>query len=509
MNDRIRNNRLKEKVCGAEEAAALFQDGDTLAVSGFTPSGCPKAIPLAIAERIRKSGETLRLTLLTGASTGPELDETLGPLGIIARRYPYITSAGMRKAVNGKIQGVDAAYADRHLGFMARDTRNGVFGKVDYAVIEAVSITEEGYIIPTTALGCSQAFIDCAEKVIVEVNVTMPEALEGFHDIVQRSGEEAKKPLMLERVDQRIGKPYLVCPEERIAAVVLSRQPEHPRSFADPDENSQAIAANIIRLLQQDIEAGRLDPNGIVMQSGVGGVANAVLKGLLASDLKHLSFYSEVMHDGIIDLIDAGKADFCSATSMSLSPEGMKRLLANLERYRDKLVLRDSEVSNSGDAINRLGVIAVNTAIEADIYGNVNSSHMNGTSMYNGIGGSGDYARSARLTIFVTNSTAKNGDISCIVPMVTHVDHTEHDVDVIVTEQGCADLRGLAPKERASLIIENCAHPVYRPQLRKYYEDALAACGGVQTPHLLGRCFDFHLRLQQTGSMLEQGGQPE
>ncbi len=409
----------------------------------------------------------------------------------------------MRKAVNGKIPGAETAYADRHLGFMARDTRNGFFGKVDFAVIEAVCITEEGHIIPTTALGCSQAFIDCAEKVIVEINRTMPEALEGFHDVVRRGGGNAKTPLMLERVDQRIGKPYLVCPAEKIAAIVLSDMPERPRAFTDPDEKSRAIAANIIRLLQKDIEAGRLDPDGIVLQSGVGGVANAVLKGLLASDLRHLSFYSEVMQDGIIDLIDAGKADFCSATSMSLSPEGLHRVLADLEKYRDKLVLRDSEVSNSGDAINRLGVIAVNTAIEADIYGNVNSSHMNGTTMYNGIGGSGDYARSARLTIFVSNSTAKNGDISCIVPMVTHVDHTEHDVDVIVTEQGYADLRGLAPKERAPLIIENCAHPKYRAQLRQYFEDALAACGGVQTPHLLGRCFDFHLRLQQTGSMLE------
>ena len=63
--------------------------------------------------------------------------------------------------------------------------------------------------------------------------------------------------------------------------------------------------------------------------------------------------------------------------------------------------------------------------------------------MMNGIGGSGDFARNARLAIFVTKSVAKGGDISSIVPFVSHVDHTEHDVDVIVTEQGYADLRGL------------------------------------------------------------------
>src|SRR5690625_5970183 len=76
--------------------------------------------------------------------------------------------------------------------------------------------------------------------------------------------------------------------------------------------------------------------------------------------------------------------------------------------------------------------------------------------MMNGIGGSGDFARNARLAIFVTKSLAKGGDISSIVPFVTHVDHTEHDVDVIVTEQGYADIRGLAPVQRAEKIIENC-----------------------------------------------------
>ena len=154
--------------------------------------------------------------------------------------------------------------------------------------------------------------------------------------------------------------------------------------------------------------------------------------------------------------------------------------------------------------IRRLGVIAMNTAVEADIYGNVNSSQMNGTTVYNGIGGSGDYARNSSISIFMTNSVAKNGAISSIVPMVTHVDHTEHDVDVLVTEQGYADLRGLSPKERAVRIIENCAHPNYRPQLRAYFEAACAACHDSQTPHLLDRCFSFHQRLRETGTMLEK-----
>src|SRR4029078_11583721 len=106
---------------------------------------------------------------------------------------------------------------------------------------------------------------------------------------------------------------------------------------------------------------------------------------------------------------------------------------------------RPQEISNHPEVIRRLGCLAMNGMIQADIYGNVNSTHMMGSSIQTGIGGSGDFARNAYISMFVTPSTAKGGLISCIVPMVSHVDHTEHDVHVIVTEQGLADLRGLPP----------------------------------------------------------------
>ena len=109
------------------------------------------------------------------------------------------------------------------------------------------------------------------------------------------------------------------------------------------------------------------------------------------------------------------------------------------------------------EIIRRLGVIAMNGMIEADIYGNVNSTHVMGSRIQNGIGGSGDFARNGYLSIFMAPSTAQKGTISTIVPMVSHVDHTEHDVQVVVTEQGLADLRGLSPRQRAHLIIEKCA----------------------------------------------------
>jgi succinyl-CoA:acetate CoA-transferase len=92
----------------------------------------------------------------------------------------------------------------------------------------------------------------------------------------------------------------------------------------------------------------------------------------------------------------------------------------------------------------------MNGMIEADIYGNVNSTYVAGIRVTNGIGGSGDFARNGYLSVFMSPSIAKVGVISGIVPMVSHVDHTEHDTMVIVTEQGLADLRGLSPNSGPS-----------------------------------------------------------
>src|SRR5690606_1816132 len=215
-----------------------------------------------------------------------------------------------------------------------------------------------------------------------------------------------------------------------------------------------------------------------------------------------LEMYSEVLQDAVFDLIDADKLRFASGSAITLSKEKMAQVYSDFRKYEDKIVLRPQEITNHPGLIRRLGLIAVNTALEFDIYGNVNSTHVSGTKMMNGIGGSGDFARNSRLSVFVSKATAKGGNISSVVPFVTHVDHTEHDVDVLITEHGYADLRGLAPRERAGLIIENCADPAYRDQLRGYYEEALTR--GGQTPHVLEKAFSWHQRLAETGSMLEK-----
>jgi len=221
--------------------------------------------------------------------------------------------------------------------------------------------------------------------------------------------------------------------------------------------------------------------------------------GLIESPFEDLTMYSEVLQDSTFDLIDAGKLRFASGSSITLSTRRNADVFGNLERYKDKLVLRPQEISNHPEVVRRLGIIGINTALEFDIYGNVNSTHVCGTRMMNGIGGSGDFARNAHLAVFVTKSIAKGGAISSVVPMVSHVDHTEHDVDILVTEQGLADLRGLAPRERARVIIDNCVHPDYRAALNDYFERACQR--GGHTPHILREALSWHENLEETGRM--------
>ena len=206
-----------------------------------------------------------------------------------------------------------------------------------------------------------------------------------------------------------------------------------------------------------------------------GGNVGDQLDGVLArSELEHLSVYTEVMQDAVVELIDAGKVACASGTALTISPSARERFYAHIDDYKGKIILRPQELSNAPEVIRRLSIIAMNTAIEVDLAGNVNSTHIGEGAVMNGIGGSGDYARNSGIAIFSTASTAKDGAISCIVPHVAHVDHTEHDTEIIVTEQGLADLRGLTAYERAHVLIENCAHPKFRPGLREYVEQAYA-----------------------------------
>jgi len=500
--DRIQNPILKSRIMSAEAAAELIPAGANVGMSGFTGAGYPKAVPKALAQRIGRlhaAGEEFRIGLWTGASTAPELDGELAKVDGISMRLPYQSDPTVRKQINaGQMQ-----YTDIHLSHVAQLAWFGFLGPLDVAVVEVAGILPDGRLIPSSSVGNNKTWLDRADKIILEVNSLQSAGLEGMHDIYYGTRlPPLRRPIPLVNPGDRIGEHYLHCDFSKVVAVVETSQPDRNSAFAAPDETSQRIAGHIIDFLQQEVKLGRLPADLLPMQSGVGNIANAVLMGLNEGPFKNLTAYTEVLQDGMLDMLRSGKLTMASATALSFSPKALADFNENIDFYRERIVLRPQEVSNHPEVIRRLGLIAMNAMIEADIYGNVNSTHVMGSGIMNGIGGSGDFARNAYLSFFMTPSTAKDGAISCIVPMVSHVDHTEHDVEIIVTEQGLADLRGLSPTQRARLVIEKCAHPDFRPALRDYFERALRDAPGKHTPHLLNEALSWHSRYVETGQML-------
>ena len=500
--DRVQNPILKSRIMSAEAAAELIPAGANVGMSGFTGAGYPKAVPKALAQRIARlhaQGEDFRIGLWTGASTAPELDGELAKVDGISMRLPYQSDPTVRKQINaGQMQ-----YTDIHLSHVAQLAWFGFLGPLDVAVVEVAGILPDGRLIPSSSVGNNKTWLDRADKIILEVNSLQSAGLEGMHDIYYGTRlPPLRRPIPLVGPGDRIGEHYLHCDLSKVVAVVETNQPDRNSAFAAPDETSQRIAGHIIDFLQQEVKLGRLPADLLPLQSGVGNSANAVLMGLNEGPFENLTAYTEVLQDGMLDMLRSGKLTMASATALSFSPKALADFNENIDFYRERIVLRPQEVSNHPEVIRRLGLIAMNAMIEADIYGNVNSTHVMGSGIMNGIGGSGDFARNAYLSFFMTPSTAKDGAISCIVPMVSHVDHTEHDVEIIVTEQGLADLRGLSPTQRARLVIEKCAHPDFRPALRDYFERALRDAPGKHTPHLLNEALSWHSRYVETGQML-------
>jgi succinyl-CoA:acetate CoA-transferase len=373
-----------------------------------------------------------------------------------------------------KINAGTLDYLDMHLSHVAQMVREGFLGDLDIALIEVSGVTAGGALIPSSSVG-NNAWIGLADRVILKVNSWQPAELDGMHDIYYGTAlPPDRTPIQILRPSDRIGEPYLRCPADKIIAVVPTNDPGYPTPSRPADRDSRLIAGHVLDFLTQEVRQGRLPARLLPLQSGVGNVTNAVVAGLDSGPFAPLTAYTEVVQDGMLQLPRSDSMTVASATGFPLGEDGLAELRANIAAYRDKIIVRPQEISNHPEVVRRLGCLAMNGMIEADIYGNVNSTHVMGSSMCNGIGGSGDFARNAYFAMFLSPSTAKNGTISCIVPIVSHVDHTEHDVHVIITEQGIADLRGLPPRRRAQQVIDHCAHPDYRPALQDYLDRATA-----------------------------------
>ena len=486
------------KFISAAEAASHIKHGMNIGLSGFTPAGTAKAVTAElakIAEAEHAKGNPFQIGIFTGASTGDSCDGVLSRVKAIRYRAPYTTNPDFRKAVNNG----EIAYNDIHLSQMAQEVRYGFMGKVDVAILEACEVTEDGKIYLTAAGGISPTVARLADKVIVELNAAHSKAGMGLHDVYEPLDPPYRREIPIYKVNDRIGQPYVQVDPKKIVGVVETNWPDEARSFSAADPVTDKIGERVADFLVSDMKRGIIPSTFLPLQSGVGNIANAVLGALGRSEaIPAFDVYTEVIQNSVVGLIRDGRVKFASGCSLTVTNDCLNEIYENMDFYRDKLVLRPSEISNSPEIIRRLGVISINTAIETDLYGNVNSTHISGTKMMNGIGGSGDFTRNAYISIFTCPSVAKEGKISANVPMISHHDQTEHDVNIIVTEQGVADLRGKSPKERAQLIIENCAHPDYKQLLWDYLK---LTDGKAQTPHLMQAALGMHAELAKSGDM--------
>lgn len=510
LRKRIKNNKVFSKVMNAEDTIQFFKNGMNIGWSGFGSNGNPKIVPIVLADYVESNDLVGKLcfNLFTGGSVAPEIENRWAAAKMIDRRWPYQLGNIIRQSVNnGTVR-----MGDKHLGLFAEDLYNGFYtkesgGKLDLAIIEATAITEDAGIILSTTVAAAAEIINIADKVIIEINTNIP-SFEGLHDIPALSQPPFKKPYLISEVSDRIGTCYVPCNPDKIVAIVESRKLDNGSEMSPSDEVSERIADNILDFFMFEVKHGRLPKNLLPLQSGIGNIGNAVVGGLIKGPFSGLKVWTEVLQDTMLDFFDTGKLEFGSTSGLTLSNTGFKRLYDNWDFYSKKMVLRPQQISNSAENIRRLGVIGMNTPIEFDIYGHANSTHSGGTRLINGIGGSGDFLRNSYLSIMHTPSSrpSKNDPtgISCVVPMVPHVDHTEHDLDVLVTEQGLADLRGLCPTERAQMIIDKCAHPDYRPILQEYFDKAKKECfprAAGHIPHMLSKVFNMHQNLAEKDTM--------
>lgn len=494
IKERINFEPLRKRVLTAEQAAEFVENGMRVATSGTPTASYPISFFDALYQRAKK-GERFKIDLWCTSPLGPDIDGRLAEMGLLNRRLDHQSNPVLAKAINnGEIH-----YSDMGAIWLSLQLRAGTLGRPELAVIEAVEITDEGFVVPTLLVSDLPSILQYAEKIIVEINTNMPLELYGLHDIYVPDSPPNRKPIPLNNTRERIGTPYIPVNPEKIKGVIISDKKGSPLPRATIDETSRKIGENIVSFFEKEVENKRLPANLLPFQTGLGGLGGAILSELDRSRFENLEVHSALLDDGVLDLIDSGKIKAVSGCGCFFTNEGLQRFLKDIKRYKEKIILRPMEVVNSPEVIQRLGVIALNSAIEMDIYGHVNSSHIGGTHIVAGPSGSIETARNGYLSIFMAPSTARGGNISTIVPMVSHVDHTEHEVNVIVTELGLADLRGLDPRERAIEIIEKCAHPDYRALLWDYFREAEAK--GGHEPHILSKAFDFHLRLMEKGTM--------
>lgn len=467
LNERIECKELLRKVMPVEEAVKFINDGATVAISGFTKSGEPKVTIPALGRYFAQNHPERRITLLSGASLSEEVENPIAPF--VSKRAPYMSSSESRR----RILNHQMEFNDIHLSQFSRNLMYGFYGDIDFAVIEASRITPTGGVILTSSVGISGEALVKAKKIIIEINTESPDYT-GFHDLTQpRVYPRVGWPVPVTNVGDRVGSFHVNIDLSKVIAVVESKVPDYGVAFKEASAIDKKIAENVVGFLLDCQKKYHWGPKIPPIQSGVGNIANAVVSELYDSPFQRIRFWTEVFQDGMLRYIEnEDKFEVASSTAVSFSKEAWQKFFQLFERCRDRVILRPTWLSNSPEIISRLFVIAMNTPVEVDIYGHANSTHIDGSKIINGLGGSGDFLRNAYISMVHTPSVRKLSDgrvVSCVMPYVRHIDHTEHDIKCVVTEQGLVlNTEIKAPAKRAEAMIENCAHPYFRPLLKEY-----------------------------------------
>ena len=231
----------------------------------------------------------------------------------------------------------------------------------------------------------------------------------------------------------------------------------------------KAIARNVAALIE----------DGAVLQTGIGGIPDAVLPFLL--DRKDLAVHSEMLSDGVIPLIEAG---VITGARKNFKPRkiilGFAIGTKNLFHFVDNnpiFEFHPTAYTNDPGLIARNdNMVAINSALQIDLTGQVCSDSI-GNQFYSGIGGQVDFLRGASRSkggksIIAVSSTAKDGTISRIVPMLSPgagVVTSRGLVRYVVTEYGTAYLHGKTIRQRAQALID-IAHPQFREELYQFCE---------------------------------------
>jgi acyl-CoA hydrolase len=493
LRSRVKDVDLLDKVMDAEDAVRKFVAGSkAIAISGMTGTGYPKVVPRAMSEYVERAGERFDVVVYGAGTVGVDLEEHLSRIGV-RRRFPIGASAEVtRKLVNSREFEAYDMWLTEYSRWLRDDVLTRRFSGIDIAIVEATGVTEEGLVLGTS-VDAIPVFIEKARGVIVELSLVKPYML-GLHDIyVPKINEVIPVRSVLDRIGDRVVK----VPKSKVMAVVPSTIDDQRGAYSPGGDIDRRVVENIVDFLSKEAsEDPNLRTDYVTLQPAAGPIAS-----LLADRIHEIGFslsiWGEIASVRWLKTL-SGNVKAISGSAIYTLP-GDERLreefYENIDEFKDRVVLRPQAISNSPEIISRFYHINVQQAIEVDVYGQVNITYI-GDRFIVGVGGSGDHAKASYITIVALPSITGSG-LPRVVPLVYHVDLVDHDVDIIVTDQGWADLRGLSPLEKARAIIEECAHPSYKDILWDYLETVVKKTG--HRPVDLRKAVEFREKLFASG----------